>query len=56
MIDLRPWYDHGCHESHETMDVCDVSLIHDLMCRHCHRCDKELEEPCDQNPNWQVCI
>jgi hypothetical protein len=50
------WYGFVPNESHDIMDMSDVTLQYDLMCRHCHKVDKELEVPCELNPNWQVII
>lgn len=44
------------HESHNPVDVSDVSLSTDVVCSHCHRSDEELEEPCPLNPFWDVTI
>lgn len=44
------------HPSHEPIDVSDLSLTIDILCSHCKRKDEELEEICENNPNWQVTI
>lgn len=44
------------HESHKPVDIADVSLVHDFVCEYCKKVDKELIEPCEFNPSWQVAI
>jgi hypothetical protein len=48
--------DYIFHKSHSIIDMSDITITMDYMCRHCNKKDEELEEPCELNPYWMVTI